>query len=1031
MRTIILGSLGDVPVLGAGLLLLLAAAAWSELARRRSDRRLARLLGSEFPDVRRYAVQTVVDPSRHAATLLDYRLVEADRDILRLLAEHVQTCRWSRSQSPDWLALRLWAFSYAPVHADSPPLARSRHHGDWDPAHRVGSAPSTVVSNGRVQNGKGVALDLAVMAGLAFATWTVGLRAKAFSGYPKGYDALNHLATIRLVLDSFPHLLWNYAWYGGFPAYPGSYPPFYTLFVAAGVAISGSSISQAMDVATAAIYITAIVSLYAFVRLLGRRRLMGITASLILLGAPTLWSATLADGSYPRLFAMAFIDVATVLAAWTARRPTRVRIALTAFALAIALGAHPVVGAIGVLQVVAILLAVSKFPFERRLRLAAGVVALVVGLSAWFYIPYVLRPRAYYLPPAQPALTTGVPAQIRSLVAVPAHQPLAALPAVLVPLTILLAIVIAILLWRPRQAWGMSPEETRDEPWQIRRRRLVSPFAIAGACLVPVAFCLGYAYVDYIPGLRLTFNGVFPYQILTYAVWPFAAAFGIALAAVLALCRQRGVRLASAALVVALAVGNLAVTSSLLTGSTFTLLSPSELRVIAGLPKTNDTLEERIAGTEDLETTWTSARTRTPEIRGGFVQGILNLSDQTALEDSLKNPLVPSPERSFMVDWYAIKWIYAPTGAAADSMFGSQVGTYRLIQNIPGTPESTYEVIHPTPILSASSARATLVIGTPEAYALVLQDFALGATPSALVVPVEGTQYVDDYRLSSLEQFRTVVLYDFAAHSVPAAASLLDDYVRHGGQLVIDVAGDMPLASAMSVASPRAFPVSLWQTEPIQRQWRLSARRGPLTAGVDFAAFSPANYAGTGAWLTEIALKWRRAAQVVLSTQGHPVILAASDGKGTVVESGMNLPYHAAAFNNLAEGTFLKQLIEGGRASGRRVQEPSYRAQIDGADFAQVRVASSRASGVLFKENDYPDWHATINGKPAEIFPAGPGMMYVPLPHGGPVDVEFAYRLSSLEVASTGITLVTALLLLMYLLVPGRALRWAKRRIAK
>jgi hypothetical protein len=43
-------------------------------------------------------------------------------------------------------------------------------------------------------------------------------RVGAFNAFPKGYDALSRLATIQLVLDKFPHLLWNYAWYGGFPA---------------------------------------------------------------------------------------------------------------------------------------------------------------------------------------------------------------------------------------------------------------------------------------------------------------------------------------------------------------------------------------------------------------------------------------------------------------------------------------------------------------------------------------------------------------------------------------------------------------------------------------------------------------------------------------------------------------------------------------------------------------------------------------------------------------------------------------------
>jgi hypothetical protein len=53
--------------------------------------------------------------------------------------------------------------------------------------------------------------DLLVMAGLVHATWIVGTRSGAFTGFPKGYDAYNHLITIRLILHNFPYFFWNYA----------------------------------------------------------------------------------------------------------------------------------------------------------------------------------------------------------------------------------------------------------------------------------------------------------------------------------------------------------------------------------------------------------------------------------------------------------------------------------------------------------------------------------------------------------------------------------------------------------------------------------------------------------------------------------------------------------------------------------------------------------------------------------------------------------------------------------------------------
>lgn len=114
MRPLIAAALGRLAAPAVGVVLLLVAGLWSQVARRHADLRLRKLLESSSIDVRRYAVQSVANPSQHATTLLRYCRVERDGDILSILAQRVQTCRRSRSQSRDWLALRLWAFTYAP-----------------------------------------------------------------------------------------------------------------------------------------------------------------------------------------------------------------------------------------------------------------------------------------------------------------------------------------------------------------------------------------------------------------------------------------------------------------------------------------------------------------------------------------------------------------------------------------------------------------------------------------------------------------------------------------------------------------------------------------------------------------------------------------------------------------------------------------------------------------------------------------------------------------------------------------------------
>ena len=210
MRAVIALAFGGVPALGIGLVLLIAAKLWSEFERRRSERRLARLLRSESADVRRYAVRSVADPSRHATTLLQYRSVETDPENLKALAEHVEGCRWSRSPSLDWLALRQWALVFQPrssTGGPSRPPETARGSTGVGDEHATAAPAARLADKSRVRR---FGLNLAVAGG-------PGRRVGGFNGFPKGYDALSRLATIRLVLDNFPHLLWNYAWYGGFP----------------------------------------------------------------------------------------------------------------------------------------------------------------------------------------------------------------------------------------------------------------------------------------------------------------------------------------------------------------------------------------------------------------------------------------------------------------------------------------------------------------------------------------------------------------------------------------------------------------------------------------------------------------------------------------------------------------------------------------------------------------------------------------------------------------------------------------------
>ncbi len=64
------------------------------------------------------------------------------------------------------------------------------------------------------------------------------------------------------------------------------------------------------------------------------------------------------------------------------------------------------------------------------------------------------------------------------------------------------------------------------------------------------------------------------------------------------------------------------------------------------------------------------------------------------------------------------------------------------------------------------------------------------------------------------------------------------------------------------------------------------------------------------------------------------------------------------------------------------------------------------ATGVLFKENDHPDRHASLGSVPAQIYPAGPAT------------VHFSYPLSGFESLTTLVTVLTFLGLVLLVVVP-------------
>jgi hypothetical protein len=907
--------------------------------------------------------------------------------------------------------------------APAPPLAGEPV--PTPPAHRRARL-------GRVRH---LALDLLLVVAIGVLTWHVGTYARAAAGFPKGYDALGHFSTIQLILRNFPHFAWNYAWYGGMPAFPGSYPPLYSLLVAAGVAATGTSIPHAMAIAAGVIYVIATASCYGFVRVVGRSRLAAVLASLILVAAPTIWAQSLMNGLYPRLSAMAFGDLATFFAALHARSGRRRSLVATAIALAAALACHPVVGIIEAAQVFAVLLALPRWSFERRLRHLLGTAAIVAGLSAWFYLPYFVRfvsTGAYYLGHTLHALLPSVGIPYQALVWPTKQVPLAALSPLMLPAVAAVTLVSLALVRRPRRDRQLPLAAVVERRWMRRRQALAPTLAASAALALPALGCLFYALIGHFAHVSLYVNGIGTIDILAYAAWPLAAIVGVQLAGLLRLpARHKAPARALAAVLGVGTLATMAVVLPLLPKSHVDLNGPDQRALIDILPPVSGQRQYRVAGTIDPVTDWINAYTGAPENRGYFNQGILHLNDQVWMEDALADPAESASLRRFLVNWYAIRWLYAGSGPAAWSAYQGNPSRYtELAQTAVGPPYRTYEVRGAEPILSAEAAPSVLVVGPRIAYEYVMRTIAHAAAGPRSVVPIEGPPDLADLTLSDLERFPDVMLYGATIPDPAKAARLLGAYVRQGGRLVVEAVGDASALDAMAGLDPKLFPAGGWSANQVSRQWDFEPTpKDALLTGVALSRFGPPAYQHDQPWTTEVATALQRSAHVALETHHLALVVSSRDGAGQVVVDGLNLPYHAAVTRAHADGVLLANLL--GLDLGHRSSPAPATTRFPSADEAQITLQSPTATEVVLKEDDFPDWHATLDGRPVQIWPAGPGMMAVLLPNHrrGPITVTFRYQLSAMEWGSAGISLATVAAVVLFGL--GFPWAWLRRRVRR
>ena len=143
-------------------------------------------------------------------------------------------------------------------------------------------------------------------------------------------------------------------------------------------------------------------------------------------------------------------------------------------------------------------------------------------------------------------------------------------------------------------------------------------------------------------------------------------------------------------------------------------------------------------------------------------------------------------------------------------------------------------------------------------------------------------------------------------------------------------------------------------------------------------------------------------------------MVAGTLGKGRVVWSGMNLPYHIASTRNVEESRLLTEAVSW--SAPNQSTAAAYTATFVSAQLRRV-VLTSPAAGVLLKESSVPNWLARVNGTTVGIYRAGPDFMYVPIPSGTtyPATVQLEFTHTPVEVIGDALSIVALVGLLGWL----------------
>jgi|GEM_PF-3073754 len=820
----------------------------------------------------------------------------------------------------------------------------------------------------------------------------ISLMAGLWDGYPIGMDVMAHLTKAKFLAESWPEVDWFGGWYTGAPMFLWYSVVPYGLIVlfkyATNTYLLGVQLLSMMAVIGIPLGVYVIIS-----KVTNRNRIAALLGALLCIAVPALWGR-MAMGEIPRLLATTFMVWAwyLVIAFWHKGRKSYAFYLLTIVMVGMAIAGHFIMTGLTVLTLLMLLYFLSnniKVWWEKiESLLVPGVVLSIfvtlpflftMGMkqvfSAGFFGGDVTHPlinleRFFF------SATSFVTRQDWVN-----HDYGAGLHWAIIPLLVLL---LYFAIRRKDYVKKVSEE------WQV----LKAFFYIS-------LIFLAYGLAQYFGVPSNWYNTSFPPSDAFYylgIIWPIV--IGVSLHFAFTKRRYEFAVFATAMLALALILLQLYPLNELRAEEGNYRFYNKESRLDEEFDEVFTDSRYRTANNNSFLSTWFNFAVDSPQTNGYYAQGIIGADYQYFMDQIIFTESDNWKETKFMLDWYGVKYIIHQYPNFNFDKLKEWPRYFDLIysnlQSDQNLLVEVYEYFDPKPIIEATNAPSMLVIGDEQTYQEVWHALSKTDLTTNKLIPIKGQPMIDLYDLDELNRFDMLLLHNFTYLEKEKAFELLDRYVELGGSVLVETSAVLTDTGSEYVFPP--MPVTKLHPGGDQFDWELGAFDEQISNRVDLNGFGPATYGNSQPWgyLWAEREEVKEGAKVLLTNYDQVVMASLDKGEGKILWSGLNLFYHLNSFGSEDEAELLENIFQYLRddeyefinQAGELIN--SHRREI-------VIEEPGFYDGVLLKENYFPAWKANVMTDmydfDADIYQAGPGMMYVDLnPNlAGTVKVIFYY----------------------------------------